>query len=82
MEEIKNISVRFDEAGDCFDVIWATKPEARYTATADDRVLALVDGEGNLCGFKVSGLSKIDAGESGFVNVDLPPVMPAPKLSS
>ncbi len=76
MEEIKNISVNFDEAGDCFDVVWASPPDTRYTATDDDRVQALVDAAGNLCGFRVSGLSGIDDGEMGFVNVDLYPVMP------
>ena len=76
MEEIKNISVNFDEAGDCFAVVWASPPDTRYTATDDDRVQALVDAAGNLCGFKVSGISGIDDGEMGFVNVDLYPVMP------
>ncbi len=82
MEEIKNISVRFDESGDYFVVHWAAPPDTRYTATADDRVQALVDAAGNLCGFKVCGISEIDDGELGFVNVDLYPVMPVTNAST
>lgn len=71
MDEIKSINIWYDEAGDYLDVSWGTS-HAYYTATADERVMALVDMEGNAQGFKIDGISSI----KGIpLNVDLEPVM-------
>ena len=75
MKDLTNVNVWFDKAGDYLDVTWASG-NTYYAPTQDDRVMALLDMDGNLCGFQISGISKIDDGEKGFVEVDLHPVKP------
>ena len=71
--EINNISIHSDNAGDCFEVHWASRPNAAYTATTDERVQALTDSAGNILGFKISGINGMGKGEKDFINVDLFP---------
>ena len=58
MNQNKRVNVWYDEAGDYLDVSWGTA-HAYYTATNDERVMALVDMEGNVQGFKIDGISSI-----------------------
>lgn len=58
MNHHRKVSVWYDEAGDYLDVSWGTA-HAYYTATSDERVMALVDLEGNIQGFKIDGISAI-----------------------
>ena len=58
MTSHKKVNVWYDEAGDYLDVSWGGK-HAYYTATGDDRVMALVDMEGNIQGFKIDGISAL-----------------------
>ena len=78
MAEIENISIYADENGDCFELHWAAKPNATYTATSDDRVQALKDADGNILGFKISGISLMGESEKDFINVALYPGRPVP----
>ena len=76
MEKIERINVWYDKAGDYLDVHWVAGNVGTYfTLTGDDQVMVLVDAEGNRCGFKVSGISKMDNGE--IVDLELSPVVPA-----
>lgn len=74
MNEQKKVNVWYDEAGDYIDVSWGTS-HAYYTATADERVMVLVDMEGNVQGFKIDGISEI---KDKPLNVDLEPLKPVP----
>ena len=58
MNQHRKVNVWYDEAGDYLDVSWDTA-HAYYTATSDERVMALVDMEGNVQGFKIDGISAI-----------------------
>ena len=58
MNQQKKVNIWYDEAGDYLDVSWGTT-HAYYTATPDDRVMALIDAEGNVQGFKIDGVSAI-----------------------
>ena len=58
MNQQKKVNIWYDEAGDYLDVSWGTS-HAYYTGTADERVMALVDMEGNVQGFKIEGISAI-----------------------
>lgn len=69
MNQQKKVNVWYDEAGDYLDVSWGTV-HAYYTATGDDRVMALVDMDGNVQGFKIDGISAI---KDKPLNVDLEP---------
>lgn len=75
MNERMKINVWYDEAGDYLDVSWGTS-HAYYTATADERVMALVDMDGNVQGFKIDGISAI---KDRPLKVDLDPRKPVPK---
>ena len=72
MNQRKKVNVWYDEAGDYLDVSWGTS-HAYYAATADERVMALVDMDGNVQGFKIDGISAIKDKPS---NVDLDPLKP------
>lgn len=74
MNEQKKVNVWYDEAGDYLDVSWGTS-HAYYTATADERVMVLVDMDGNVQGFKIDGISAI---KDKPLNVDLEPLKPVP----
>ncbi len=76
---MERISARYDQSGDCIEVSWASKPGTYYRISNDDRIMALVDEEGNLCGFKISGISLMGEGEKDFINVDLYPAKPTPE---
>ena len=70
MSEIERINVWFSTAGGILDVTWAFG-NTYYTDTENEHVMALVDMEGNICGFKISDVNIIDGMESGVINVDL-----------
>ena len=72
MNQNQKINVWYDEAGDYLDVSWGSG-HSYYTATKDDRVMALVDMEGNVLGFKIDGISAI---QDKPLNVDLHPLKP------
>ena len=69
MEKIQRVNVWYDKAGDYLDVHWVSG--SYFTLTGNDQVMVLLDREGNRCGFKVSAVSKIDAGD--IVNQELTP---------
>ena len=73
MNQRTKVNIWYDAGGDYLDVSWGTA-SGYYTATADCRVLALVDLEGNILGFKIDGVSAIKVKP---LNVDLSPVKPA-----
>jgi hypothetical protein len=77
MNEQVQVNVWYDEAGDYLDVSWG-KGNAYYTATGHDRVMALVDMEGNVLGFKIDGVSAV---KGRPLNVDLRPVKPQTKTA-
>ena len=70
MSEIERINVWFSKAGGILDVTWAFG-NTYYTDTENEHVMALVDMDGNICGFKISVVNIIDGMESGVINVDL-----------
>ncbi len=72
MEQGVKINVWYDEEGDYLDVTWGSG-NTFYTATEDKHVMALVDTEGNIQGFKIDGLSTI---RGAPLNVDLTPAEP------
>ena len=72
MAERASVNVWYDEEGDYLDVTWGSG-NTYYTRTDDDRVMALVDLEGNIQGFKIDGLSTI---KGAPLNVDLTPDSP------
>ena len=74
MNQQKKVNVWYDEAGDYLDVSWGTS-HAYYTVTADERVLALVDMDGIVQGFKIDGISAI---KDKPLSVDLEPLKPVP----
>lgn len=72
MAERARVNVWYDEEGDYLDVTWGSG-NTYYTDTEDDRVLALVDTDGNIQGFKIAGLSTI---KGAPLDVDLTPADP------
>jgi hypothetical protein len=53
-------NIWYDPDWDFLEVAWDRRPEpAYYTETADERVMALVDDEGNIRGFQVQGLKAV-----------------------
>ena len=69
MREVERIKVWYDKAGDYLDVHWVSGNY--FTLTGNDQVMVLMDRAGNRCGFKVSAVSKLAAGE--VVGVELTP---------
>jgi uncharacterized protein YuzE len=64
----KSVKIRFDREGDYLEVLFDSC--AGYMReTADDRVMARVDQDGNLIGFEVMGLSRINMRP---INLELP----------
>ena len=70
MDKIRRVNVWYDKAGDYLDVHWVSG--SYFTLTGNDQVMVLMDRAGNRCGFKVSAVSKLAAGE--VVDVELTPV--------
>ena len=64
----KRMNVRYDREGDMLELWWKNDP-GYYTATSDDRVEVQLDAEGNVQGFLIWGLSKVESS----VAVELPP---------
>ena len=69
MREVEKIRIWYDKAGDYLDVHWVSG--SYFTLTGNDQVMVLMDRAGNRCGFKVSAVSKLAAGE--VVGVELTP---------
>ena len=79
MREVEKIGVWYDKAGDYLDVHWVSG--SYFTLTGNDQVMVLMDRAGNRCGFKVSAVSKLAAGEVVGVELtpaDLPQTQPEP----
>ena len=55
----KKVSIRYDPDGDMLEVWWGAD-RGYYTATAHDQVDAHVDLAGDVQGFLVFGVSKLD----------------------
>ncbi len=55
----KKVSIRYDPDGDMLEVWWGTA-RGYYSATAHDRVETHVDSAGDVQGFLVFGVSKLD----------------------
>lgn len=73
MNQCRKVNLWYDAAGDYLDVSWGTG-NGYYTATADERALALVDLQGNILGFKIDGVSAV---KEKPLRVDLSAVKPA-----
>ena len=71
--QLLKVNLWYDAAGDYLDVSWGTG-NGYYTATADDRALALVDLQGQVLGFKIDGISAV---KEKPLRVDLSAVKPA-----
>ena len=67
----KRVNIWYDPVGDMLEVHWGTVP-GYYTATAHDQVEAHVDSAGDIQGFLVFGVSKLDTATT----VDLIPSKP------
>ncbi len=53
-------NIWYDPEWDFLEVVWDRRPDpAYYTATEDERVMALVDDAGNIRGFQVQGLKTV-----------------------
>ena len=78
---MNKIHVECDETGDCIEVRWSTN-SLQYSDTQDERVKALIDSQGNVLGFKISGISLMGEGEKDFINIQLLPLNPGPDLVS
>ena len=70
MKDLTSVNVWFDEAGDYLDVSWG-EGNAYYATTGGDRVMALIDMEGKVLGFKIDGVSAI---KGQPLNIDLRPI--------
>jgi hypothetical protein len=55
MSEIDKVNLWLDKEGNFLDVTWGFG-NTYYTATEDNRVMVLVDGEGNIQGFKIDDI--------------------------
>ena len=64
------VYVWYDNAGHYCDVIWLTA-STFFTRTEHSEVLALVDSEENLFGFKVDATPWFDDGEGSYTTVNL-----------
>ena len=64
------INAKYDNNAHSFDVFWAGG-YARYVATANDHIEALVDTSGVLCGFRVINIDRMSDDEHGFASVRL-----------
>ena len=64
------INVRYDKADYFFDVFWADG-DTRYIETENSHILALVDTDGLLCGFRVIHTDWLSDDEHGMVHVRL-----------
>ena len=52
----KRVKIWYDSEGDFLEVIFDQKP-GYFRATPNDQVMEKVDGEGNILGFSVLGVS-------------------------
>ena len=68
----KRVNIWYDPVGDLLEVCWGTA-HGYYTATAHDQVEANVNSAGDIQGFFVFGVSKLDT----MATVDLIPLKSA-----
>lgn len=64
------INARYDHNDHSFDVFWAGG-DARYVATENDHIEALIDPDGLLCGFRIININRMSDDEHGFASVRL-----------
>ncbi len=64
------INAKYDSRSHCFDVFWASG-DTRYIETESSHILAMVDTDGILCGFRVNRIDRLSDDEHGMVNVRL-----------
>ena len=69
MDNRTKINVWYDKEGDFLDVGWGRSTST--VPTADDRVMAHIDDEGNIQGFHIVGLRGF---EGNFLDVDIQPI--------
>ena len=55
----KRVNIWYDRQGDFLEVVWADKP-GEFVDSPDRRAYVKVDGEGNVLGFQVLGLSRVE----------------------
>ena len=70
MSEIDKVNLWLDKEGNFLDVTWGFG-DTYYTATEDNRVMVLVDGEGNIQGFKIDDIRGF---QGEFIKATLRPV--------
>ena len=64
------INAKFDNDAHIFEVLWADG-DARYVATENDHIVALVNIDGLLCGFRVIDIDRMSDDEHGIASVRL-----------
>lgn len=55
----KRVNIWYDRQGDFLEVVWADKP-GEFVDSPDGRAYVKVDAEGNVLGFQVLGLSRVE----------------------
>ena len=77
MSEIEKVNVWLDKEGNFLDVTWGFG-NTYYTSTEDNRVMVLVDSEGNIQGFKIDDIRGF---QGEFIKATLHRVKPRTKTS-
>jgi hypothetical protein len=77
MSEIDKVNVWLDKEGNFLDVTWGFG-HTYYAATEDNRVMVLVDTEGNIQGFKIDAIRSF---QGEFIKATLHPVNPQIKTA-
>ena len=70
MSEIERVNVWLDKEGNFLDVTWGFG-HTYYAATEDERIMVLVDAEGNIQGFKIDDVRSF---QGEFIKATLRPV--------
>ena len=55
----KKVSIWYDRKGDFLEVVWEDK-KGEFVDSADGNAYVKIDDEGNILGFQVLGMSRID----------------------
>lgn len=55
----KRVNIWYDRQGDFLEVVWADKP-GEFVDSPDGRAYVKVDADGNVLGFQLLGLSRVE----------------------
>ena len=56
---LKQVHIRYDRKGDFLEVVWADK-KGEFVDSADGQAYVKIDADGNVLGFQLLGLSRVD----------------------